>query len=89
MCAAARLGVDMGVTPAEVPGQIKALCEAFGLPTAISCASADYAAAIGLDKKGSGDQISLILLERLGSALVHRLPKEDLLTAIRALGKEG
>ena len=35
----------------------------------------DYAAAVGLDKKGAGDAISVILLERLGHAVPHKMPK--------------
>ena len=39
----------------------------------------DYAAAIGLDKKGAGADITLILLDRMGHAVPHKLPKEELL----------
>lgn len=79
MCLAARLGVALGVTPADVPGQIEALAAGFGLPTAIGCTMEDYTHAIGLDKKGSGDHITLILLSGMGRAVPYRMEKRALL----------
>lgn len=79
MCAAARLGIGLGITPADVPGRIEGVLGALGLPTRISCSRSDYAAAIGLDKKGAGADITLILLDRIGRAVPHKLPKEELL----------
>ena len=79
MCLAARLGAALGVTPAGVPERVEALVSAFGLPTQIPCTQADYAAAVGLDKKGTGEQITLVLLEDLGRAVLHRMSKRELL----------
>ena len=79
MCLAARLGAALGVTPAGVPERVEALVSAFGLPTRIPCTQADYAAAFGLDKKGTGEQITLVLLEDLGRAVLHRMSKRELL----------
>ena len=85
MCAAAKLGVKLGVTPAEVPSRLEGVLSALGLPTAISCTAGDYAAAVGLDKKGAGDAISVILLERLGHAVPHKMPKAELLAQLEEL----
>ena len=85
MVLAARLGVALGVTPAEVPGQVEAAVAALGLPTYIPCAPADYAAAVGLDKKGTGEDITLILLAALGRAIPHKMPKPELLKLLRQL----
>ena len=86
MVAAARIGVNMGVTPAKgVVEFLTRLCEAFGLPTTIDCTMADYAAAIGRDKKGSGEDISFILLDTLGAAHAHKMSREALLKEIEAL----
>ena len=82
MCAAAEIGVHMGITPAGIPGRITALCAAFGLPLHIPCSTADYTAAIGLDKKSSGTQISLILLEEMGRAAAVKMPRTDALQQI-------
>ncbi len=79
MCLAARLGAALGVTPAGVPERVEALVSAFGLPTRIPCTQADYAAAVGLDKKGTGEQITLVLLEDLGRAVLYRMSKRELL----------
>lgn len=86
MCAAARLGVSLGITPADVPERIADTLASLGQVTAISCALEDYTAAIGLDKKGAGAEISLILLDRLGHAVPYRMPKDRLLEEIKALG---
>jgi 3-dehydroquinate synthase len=82
MCAAAKLGVELGVTPSEVPGRIAALCEKFSLPTSIPCSAEDYRAAVGLDKKGQGNQIHLIVLRALGQAEAVRLDKAELMERI-------
>ena len=82
MCAAAELGVQMGLTPEGVPGRIAALCERFALPTSIPCSAEDYCSAIGLDKKGQGNQIHLIVLRQLGQAEALRLDKAELLERI-------
>ena len=77
--------MKLGVTPAEVPSRLEGVLSALGLPTAISCTAGDYAAAVGLDKKGAGDAISVILLERLGHAVPHKMPKAELLTQLEEL----
>lgn len=85
MCAAARLGVALGVTPADVPGRIEAACACLGLPTSIPCTPEEYAAAIGLDKKGAGADITVILLDGIGHAVPCKLPKAGLLQQLEAL----
>ena len=85
MCLAAELGVQMGRTGAEVPRCIAALVERFGLPTAIPCTPEDYRGAVGLDKKGQGAQIGVVLLSELGHAEVVRMPKEELLERVENL----
>ena len=79
MVQAARLGTRLGVTPAGTAEEIAALLTPLGLPTSIPCTGEEYAAAIGLDKKGAGAEISVILLEALGKAVPHKMPKTALL----------
>lgn len=87
MVTAAKLGVALGITPVDVPGQVEALCAAFGLPTAIPCTAATYAAAVGRDKKGTGAEISVILLEEIGRAVIHKLPKARLVRLLNSFDK--
>lgn len=83
MVKAAELGVAMGITPTGLPERIGVLLGCFGLPVSIPCTHADYAAAIGLDKKGAGDSISVILLEEAGRAVPHPMPKAKLLEELK------
>ena len=85
MCAAARLGAELGVTPPEVSGRVADAVASLGLPTSISCTPEEYAAAIGLDKKGAGGDINLILLDQIGHASPHKMSKTDLLELLEAL----
>ena len=79
MVKAARLGLALGMTPDGTAERITALLERFALPTAIDCTHEQYADAIGLDKKGAGDRISLILLESIGKAVARKMPKAEVL----------
>ena len=82
MCAAAKLGAALGVTPDDVPGRIEDALAGLGQVTSISCTMDDYAAAIGLDKKGAGADITVILLDRIGRAVPHKMPREQLLNQL-------
>ena len=84
MCAAAKLGVALGVTPPEVPQRIEAALGSLGQVTWLSCSRSDYAAAIGLDKKGAGADITLILLDKMGHAVPHKIAKADLLELLES-----
>ena len=83
MCAAARLGERLGITSAGTADRLERVLAALGLPTRIVCAPEQYAAAIGLDKKGSGHAISVILLEEIGRAVRHPMEKDALLEELR------
>ena len=83
MVRAAGLGERLGVTPAGTAETIARTLARLGLPVEIPCTLADYTAAIGLDKKGAGAEIAVILLEELGRAVPHRMPKEALLEGLK------
>lgn len=85
MVKAAELGTALGVTPAGTAERIGVLLGCFGLPLAIPCAQADYAAAVGLDKKGAGEDISLVLLREIGRAEVRKTPKAELLNLLEGI----
>ncbi len=82
MVRAAQLGAELGVTPPELPGRIAALVAAVGLPAHIPCAAEYYEAAVGLDKKGAGEQITLILPDRPGHVIPYRIKKRELLAKL-------
>ncbi len=79
MVRAAELGVALGITPPDLAGRIADLVCALGLPAQIDCTAADYQAAVGLDKKGAGESITLILLDRAGHTLPYKMKKSELL----------
>ena len=81
----AQLGVALGVTPPEVVGQIRTTVEKFGLPIDIPCPWDTMVEAVGLDKKRSGDSITLILLTRLGQAVPRRMKKDELLALLEPM----
>ena len=85
MCAAAHIGVELGVTPPELPERVINICAALGLPTQIPCTMDDYTAAVGLDKKNAGSDITLILLEEMGRAVPRKMPRKALLEQLEAL----
>ena len=86
MVLAARLGLALEVTAdsAGLDG-LEPLLSAFSLPLSIPCDWRYIEEAIGLDKKGEGDAISLILLERLGKAVPVRLEKHRLLALLKPM----
>ena len=82
MVRVAELGVGMGITPPNLASILRDLVTAFGLPPSIPCTQEQYAAAIGLDKKGAGERITLILLDRPGHAIAYKIKKSELLQLI-------
>lgn len=82
---AAQLGVGLGITPPEVVEQIRSILNKFGLPPDIPCPWETMTEAVGLDKKRTGDSITLILLERLGQAVPRRMKKDQLLELLEPM----
>ncbi len=78
MVAAAELGVQMGVTPPTVAQEVREAVRCYALPEKIACTMDAYRGAIGLDKKGEGDEIHLILLEEMGAAKAVKVKKQRL-----------
>ena len=79
MVKAAELGLTLGITPDGTAQRITALLKHFSLPIAIDCTHEQYVDAVGLDKKGAGENISLILLKTIGNAIAHKMPKAEVL----------
>ena len=90
MCVAARLGVELGVGGDEEDVRaLKALLEAFRLPTDLSCRSEEawraVEKAVGLDKKGAGDELTMIFLRRMGEAVPVKRKRDAVLENLAAL----
>lgn len=86
MCAAVQLGLDLGVTErGEELRVLTGLLEAFGLPTHIDCGWEDIVKAVGLDKKGEGEDITMILLREIGLAFPKKMSKDGVLQNLKAL----
>ncbi len=79
MVKAAELGAALQVTPEDIAGRIASLLRRFRLPDTIPGTAQEYEAAIGLDKKGTGSDIRLILLDRMGHALARKMSKAEVL----------
>ena len=89
MCVAAKLGLALGTGGTEADLQaLTKLLQAFDLPVHIPCSDADWAVmeeTVGLDKKSTGDSISLILLEAMGKAKAVKMKKTEVLAQLDAL----
>lgn len=79
---AAQVGVELGITPPETVPQLQNLLQLYGLPLDIPCPWETMTKAIGLDKKNTGDSISVILMEKLGHAVSYSMSREQLLTVL-------
>ena len=83
----ARLGVALGVTPAELPERLEDVLASLGLPVAIPCDAATYTAAVGRDKKGTGADVTVILLDKIGHAVPRKMPKARLVRLLNSFDK--
>jgi 3-dehydroquinate synthase len=69
MVYATRRSEALGVSPAGTADRLEALCQRFGLPTAMpSYARTDYVAALEVDKKKRDAHIRFVVLEGIGAA---------------------
>jgi len=85
MCVAVQLGQQMGVSFCDEYEALKTLLESFDLPTYIECGWETMKEAVGLDKKGEGDEITLILLQKIGTAVPKKMKKELVLQSLETV----
>ena len=76
MVVAARLGEKLRITPSGTSEKIKDLIKGFNLPDDIKI-SEDALSGIALDKKTSGKDISVILIEEIGKYKIHKMNVEE------------
>jgi 3-dehydroquinate synthase len=79
MVQAARWGERLGVTPRGTARRIEALLVKLDLPArAPEAGMQKVCDAVMVDKKGRGDEIDAVLLERIGKACLKRMKKTEL-----------
>lgn len=88
MTGAARLGMAMSVTPADLVERQAALFKRFGLPESYSGVDANtILEAMSRDKKVAAGELSWIFLEGVGRSALHRgVPMDLVAQTVRELG---
>lgn len=76
MIIAGRIGEKLGISPVGLAQEIESIIKKFNLPHNISIKDEDLSG-IALDKKSSGDDISVILLEKIGKYNICKMKKEE------------
>jgi 3-dehydroquinate synthase len=84
MVAAARLSETYAGLSAAESERLRTLIARTGLPVEMPSgwAGEEFARALNLDKKRSGDGIEFVLLDRLGHALTHRIHCDEIISRL-------
>ena len=82
MVFAARLSEQRGRLAAGQADRLEKLLARFGLPTRMSADPDAVLEAVGADKKRAGDCVHLVLLEKIGQAVVEPVPLTELRRAL-------
>ncbi len=84
MVYASRFGQLLGITPEGTDIRISRLLEAYDLPHEMpdNLAPEQLLQVMALDKKASGKILHLVLLDRIGNAVIHPLPFSELSTLL-------
>jgi 3-dehydroquinate synthase len=77
MCRITDWSEKAGLTEKGTFLRLRNLVESYGLPCEISADHEDIEEALGLDKKGEGDRLKLVLLEGIGKAFLHQTTKKE------------
>lgn len=78
MVMAAEYGEKTGVTPCGTADRIKSILKKYKLPASAELDAKSLLDAVKVDKKGDGDTVNLILLEKTGRAVIKKIQKRDL-----------
>ncbi len=79
MVYAARCAAALGICAPSVSERIIKVCAAFGLPVETSFSPKTLASAMLFDKKRSGDCLTLVLPEKIGSCILYPVSTAELL----------
>lgn len=78
MLIAVKLGEKLGVTQHGTYQVLENMLLKYGLPTQSPFDFAELLPALALDKKSDGQEISLILLEKIGKSVIYKIDKKKL-----------
>lgn len=78
MVMACERGERDGITPTGTAKRMKKILENYSLPTQAQITADDLQTAVGVDKKGDGSKINLILLEKIGKAMIQPVLKSEI-----------
>ena len=78
MVMAALWGEEHNVTPKGTAEKIEAVLKNYNLPTAYDLTKEELLASAGVDKKSDGGMINLILLNRIGDAVIHKIDRQSI-----------
>ena len=67
-----------GISPAGTSEKIEMLCKKYNLPTNDPASHKEIAEYCGSDKKSSGDSVSLVLLEEIGTSFTQKIKLSEL-----------
>ena len=71
-----KIGEKMGITPVKTAEKIRSMLEKFNLPYNIKLTGKIYDT-LGLDKKNDGNNINIVLLDKIGNAVIHKMPLSE------------
>ena len=77
MLMALKMGIDLGVTPADCYPVIKKILELYNLPT-VEYDYKEYLRETFYDKKNIGGTINFIFLSELGKYMIYKVTEEEI-----------
>lgn len=78
MVMAAEYGESIGITPKGTANEIKSVIRKYGLPEKVELSDSDLIKAAAVDKKGIGNKVNLILLKKIGNAVIEKTDKQKI-----------
>ena len=78
MVMAADWGEARGITECGTRQRIEKILKKYSLPTDAGLSHEELCEAVCVDKKGNGDKISLILLEKIGNSIIKEINKAEI-----------
>lgn len=78
MIMACEWGENHGITPKGTKERMEGIVKSYGLPISANLDNETLKEAVGVDKKGVGKSINLILLSEIGKSVIHKIDKTEI-----------